>query len=260
MEAAFIVRKKLDLVIRLLDTTTGATPDGSVRFYKDGKIIPGMDKGDGTFAFVNLGREDFPMHIEVDGYEPSELNVHYEEDESAIPMYDVFLMPSENVSRGGYVLSFSGKLPKITSIEAVSLVKPVCTISDYDKKERIITLFLPNRRIVMEGVHYGLVHESEATYEKFEVESTMSPVTVRIKNPLEQEYLLNSPISRIVFGKVDKKGNFALRVRDDGSDLRYLVRYEANGNVGFQEVDFHHLEGVKLKRLAARKKDEEKQE
>ena len=114
----------------------------------------------------------------------------------------------------------------------------------------------------MEGVYYGLVHESEAAYEKFEVVEAISAVSVQIREPLQEEYLLNSPISRVIFGKVEKDGSFILRVRDSATDLRYLVRIEAKGGTGFQEVDFHDLKGVVLKapkKKAARKKEEEPQ-
>ena len=256
-----IIRTTLDLVVRLIDTTTGNPPTtDAVRFSRGGRPVVAMNKGGGNHIFINLGREDFLMRIEVDGYDPLEKQIEFPEE--GMLETDVFLMPSENAYRGGRVITLAGRIPGLSSIEAVSLSMPVCSISEFDDKKNIMTLFLPNRRIGMEGVYYGLVHETEAAYERFEVVEVISAVSVRIREPLQEEYLLNSPISRVIFGKVEKDGSFILRVRDSGMDLRYLVRIEAKGEVGFQEVDFHDLKGVVLKapkKKAARKKEEEPQ-
>lgn len=261
--AGAIIRRQLDLALRLIDTTTANPPVGGiVRFSRDGKLLPSMNKGEGNYVFMDLGREDFLMRIEIEGYDTLELPVRYGELDERMPIMDVFLMPSENAYRGGRVLTFSGRLPRLTAIEAVNLTNPICTISDYDEKKKLITLFLPNRRIDMEGVYYGLVHEQEGglTYERFEVDESVSSVTIRIKTPLEQGFTLNAPISRVVLGKVDQKGNFVLRVRDNSSELKYLIRCIADGREGFQEVDFHRLEGVKLKRPPKPKAGEEANE
>ncbi len=250
--ASAVIRTRLDLVLHLIDTTTGNPPtDAAVRFYRRDGLLKAMDKGEGSFVFIDLGREDFLMRIEVTGYDALDLEICYEKLDEALPVMDVFLMPSENAYRGGRVISFTGKLPKLTAIEAVKPDNPVCTISDYDEEKQKIMLFLPSRRISMESVHYGIVYEEPAppVFEHFEVEETVLPVAVRIKAPLKREFMLNSPICRVVFGRVDAKGNFVLRVRDNSSSLKYLVRYIVDGQEGFMEVDFHALEGVKLKRL-----------
>lgn len=248
MSGSFI-HVSLDLVLRLMDTTTGRVPAANVvRFLRGQETLSAMNKGDGCFVFVNLGREDFLMRIEAAGYEAQEVPVSFSGVESGAVSLDVFLMPSENERRGGRVITLAGKLPKLSSIEAVSLSMPVCSISEFDSKQNIMTLFLPSRRIVMESVCYALVHESESTFEPFEVETEISAVSVRVKKPLEQEYAMNAPISRVVFGRVDAKGNYLLRVRDSGSELKYLIRYVVDGTEAFQEVDFHNLEGVKLKK------------
>ncbi len=244
-----------------MDTTTGNPPGtGSIRFSRDGRPLIAISKGGGNHIFINLGREDFLMRIEVDGYDPLEKMIEFPE--AGMLETDVFLMPSENAYRGGRVLTLAGRIPGLTSIKAVNLSMPVCSISEFDQEKNIMTLFLPNRRIEMEGVYYGLVHETEASFESFEVAEVISAVSVRIKEPLKEEYLLNSPISRVVFGKVEKDGSYILRVRDNATDLRYLVCVEAKGETGFHEVDFHNLEGVVLKaprKKASRKKEEEPQ-
>ena len=264
MSGSFI-HVSLDVVVRLIDTTTGRVPAANlVRFYRGKEELRAMYKGDGCFAFINLGREDFLMRIEAEGYEAEEFPVSFAEKEYGAVSLDIFLMPSENERRGGRVISFTGKLPRLSSIEAVSLSMPVCSISEFNQKDNILTLFLPSRRIVMESVYYAVVNESDNTYERFEVEEETSPVSVRVKNPLEREFPMNAPVSRIVFGKVDAKGNFLLRVRDSGKELHYLIRYVANDTELFQEVDFHALEGVELqkppRKTAKRTKEAEPQD
>jgi hypothetical protein len=57
---------------------------------------------------------------------------------------------------------------------------------------------------------------------------------------------VNAPICRVIFGDVDKKGNFVFRVRDRGGNQNYLFRLVVNGEERFMNVDMEHLEDVKL--------------
>ena len=93
--AASVIRAKLDLLVRLFDTTTGATVDErNVLFMRDGVPVRPESRGAGAYVFINTGREDFLMRISVRGYEDYEVKVCYEEMDERLPVCNVFLMPS----------------------------------------------------------------------------------------------------------------------------------------------------------------------
>ncbi len=243
---AFVIRARLDLLIRLVDTTTGAIVDErNVLFMRDGEPLKPEFRGNGTYLFINTGREDFLMLIRVYGFEDYLCRVCYEDLDPATPEMNVFLMPSENVFRGEELLSLSGTLPFLTKIEAVNLLRPVCICNEYDVKKKILSVFgYGSGRIEMSDLYYGLLKTDKESYEKIEVTETVTPQSVRLKDALQGEFASNSPIMRVVFGTVNENGDYLLRVRNDGKDIKYLVRYEVKDEVRFQTVDFRNKEAL----------------
>ena len=72
--AASVFGAKLDLLVRLFDTTTGAqVTERNVVFKRDGIPVRPELRDPGTYVFINTGREDFLMRTEVYGYEASSL-------------------------------------------------------------------------------------------------------------------------------------------------------------------------------------------
>ena len=242
--AASVIRAKLDLVIRLYDTTTGATVDErNVLFMRDGVPFRPESRGAGTFVLINTGREDFLMRIEVKGYERYEISVRYEELDDGMPACDVFLMPSENSLRGRNTLSYSGTLPFLKSIEAVNLNAVLCTTTEMNPRNGVLSLYHPRGgSIRLDERCYGLLSADKKSYEKIEVEKMITPRSVQLKTPLKGSFSPNLSIVRIVKGIVHDDGRYLLRVRDDGADTRYLVRYEAGDEVRFMEVDMNDQE------------------
>ena len=241
---AFVIRAKLDLLVRLFDTTTGATVDErNVIIMRNGVPARPESRGAGMFVFINTGREDFLMQIEVTGYERYEARVRYEELDERLPACNVFLMPSENTSKGRYTISFSGTLPFLKKIEAVNLNRFLCLTADMNPRTGAISLFQPQGgRIQLDEEYYGLLSTDRKSYERIEVEKMISPQSVRLKHPLTGAFAPNLPISRIVYGIVHEDGGYLLRVCDDGENTRYLVRYEVGEEVRFQEVDLKDQE------------------
>ncbi len=241
-----MIRHSLDLVVRLVDTTTGlVVEEGNVRFWKNAEAAQPIPRGNGNYVFLNRGREDCTLEIQVRGYERCRIDVRYEELDKLIPIQDAFLIPSEELSGGQPVLSLTGRLSGLKSIQAVYSGLPVCTASGFDERKRIMTLiqdFPPGA----EGVPYGLIHSEGKSYEPFVVSERISRRTVRLAQTFAEPVTANSPISRIVFGQVDEEGNYCLRVRDDSDRLHYLIRYVTDGGIGFLEADFHDLTQVKL--------------
>ena len=244
--AASVISARLDLLVRLFDTTTGATVDErSVYFMRNGIPVRPESRGVGIYVFINVGREDFLMQLKVHGYEDYETQVIYEELDERLPVCNVFLMPSENTSLGRDILSFSGTLPFLKKIEAVNLNKSLCMVGNLNSRTQTMTVFHPSGgRLVLDESYYGLLSEDRKSYERIEVEKMLTPQSVKLKSPLQGEFAPNLPIARIVYGVADADGNYLLRVSNDGADTRYLVRYEVGEEVRFQEIDFNDQEDL----------------
>lgn len=239
MEAATI-HHRLDLVLQLVDTTTGnAVEEQDVRFFTDGRQCRPIPRGGGNFVFINTGRRDLTLTLKVFGYEDAVVDVRYEKLDEVVPLMQVFLIPSERLAKGENLCSLIGKLQGLEEIEAISLAQFHLCLSEFDERKCLMKLFLSKGRLSMENVHYGLIGKDRQYYEHFVVTEELPPNMVRLKEPLKETFPVNSPISRVVFGNVSPDGRYLLRVRDDAQMLNYLVRYRVNGETRFQTVDFH---------------------
>ena len=240
MEASTI-HHRLDLVLQLVDTTTGnAVGEQDVCFYIEGRQCWPIPRGGGNFVFINTGRSDCTLTLKVFGYEDAMINVQYEKLDQVVPLLQVFLIPSENLAKGERLCSLTGKLQGLEEIEAVSLAQSNICFSDFNERKCLMKLFLAKGRLSMENVHYGLISGDRTSYEHFAVDSEIPPDTVKLKEPLKETFPVNSPISRVIFGNVSPDGSYLLRVRDNAERLSYLVRYQVNGEVRFQTVDFRN--------------------
>lgn len=239
---------KLDLVLRLVDTTTGAeVEEHNVRFRSDVSSLQPIPRGNGNYVFLNTGRDDFSLQVEAYGYEPCTVEIRYGELDSRLPIKEAFLIPSENATKGESVLTLSGHLSGLEKVEAVSFRTTQCCIHEFDERKRIMKVFQKGSRAALEDVYYGLIHMEEQSYEPFEVVKEVSTGSFKLKEPLKEPFSVNSPIARVIFGKVDPNGEYVLRVRDEAEKLLFLVRYVVKGEARFQVVDFHQLEGEALK-------------
>lgn len=240
MEEASTIHHRLDLVIQLVDTTTGAAvEEQDVRFFIEGKQCWPIPRGGGNFVFINTGRGDNTLTLKVYGYEDAVIDVQYEKLDKVVPLKQVFLIPSEKLAKGERLCSLTGTLQGLEKIEAVSLSQSNLCYSEFNEKKCMLKLFLARGRLSMENVHYGLISEDRAHYEHFEVVEEVPPNMVKLKEPLKETFTVNSPIARVVFGNVSPDGSYLLRVRDDALVVEYLVRYRVNGEDRFQVVDFH---------------------
>lgn len=243
-----VIHYRLDLVIRLLDTTTGSAVDEhNVQFRNGGHSLQLTPRGNGSYVLINSGREDFTLQVTVHGYEPCEVPVCYEKLDERIPIQEVFLIPSENTATGEPLLTFSGQLSGLEQVEAVSLRHAPCCIQEFDERKRIMKVFQKSSRASMEDVAYGLIRADMTGYERIEILKETGKGEFKLKEPLKEPFSVNSPIARVIFGKAGQEGEYILRVRDESEDLRYLVRYVVEGETRFQVVDFHQLDGVVLR-------------
>jgi len=242
-----VIRRTLDLLIRLQDTTTGLSVDErNVLFTLGGKEIRPTSRGFGNFILVNYGRENGLMQVNVYGYEPFSVYVDYEALDEVLPTVDIFLIPSENDASESDMLSLTGKLKGISALECIHPGRPLSGVREFEPKKRIMTIYAPNRRMNMVHSFYGLFHSEEDTYENIEITEQIESNKVRLRKPLEEEFTVNAPICRRIFGRVDEDGNYLLRVRDDGKRQVYLVKYIVDGETRYKSVNFHDLAGVAL--------------
>ena len=239
MEASTI-HHRLDLVLQLVDTTTGnEVEEKDVQFFIEGKQCWPISRGGGNFVFINTGRRDLTLTLKVFGYEDAVINVQYEKLDERMPLLQVFLIPSERLAKGESLCSLFGTLQGLEEIEAVSLAQSNICLSEFNEKKGLMKLFLAKGRLSMGNVHYGLIGDDRQYYEHFVVTEEVPPDMVRLKEPLAETFPVNSPISRVIFGNVSPDGSYLLRVRDNAEKLNYLVRYRVNGETRFQTVDFH---------------------
>ena len=240
MEASTI-HHRLDLVLQLVDTTTGSSvEEQDVRFFTEGRQCWPIPRGGGNFVFINTGRSDSTLTLKVFGYEDAVVNVQYEKLDQVVPLLQVFLIPSEKLAKGERLCSLTGTLQGLEEIEAVSLAQSNICFNEYNERKGLVKLFLAKGRLSMEHVHYGLISIDRTHYEHFAVAEEIPPDLIKLREPLTETFPVNSPISRVIFGNVSPDGSYLLRVRDNAEQLIYLVRYRVNGEIRFQTVDFHH--------------------
>lgn len=240
-------RVKLDLMVRVMDATTGdAIGEKNIRFIKDKAPVKAESRGEGCYIFLNSGRENCLMRIEVYGYEPTELDIDYEKLEAGLPEIDVFLIPSEKQRAGQRVITLRGHLPGLEKLEALHPGRPVTGIRDFDAKKRTMTVLSPNRRMNLTRQYYGLLHADKDTFEDIDIKEEIDSKVVRLREPIREEFSTNAPICALVFGQVNSDGSYMLAVRDDGRDLGYLVKYIVKGETRYKKIDFRDLSGVTL--------------
>jgi len=239
-----VIKARLSLAIRLIDTTTGRElTESDIRFRSGEEVLKPINKGEGVWVFTGESREDFSMHIEARGYDPADTDIRYETLDPKLPMCDVFLMPSEKNRVGGSVLTIHGKLSKPESIEAAAIDRPICFYQDVSEKKGVVTLSLlpktPGGRVVIDNMRYALISEDGSRYDVLEVTDCVNPARVVLKDPLTGEHKTGEKVCRILYGRAGPGDTFTLKVRDDGSMLPYLIHFTAGGNEYFRPIDFH---------------------
>ena len=238
-----VIRTTLDLLLNLYDSTTGfAVTERNVRFIKNGKDMNSESRGEGSYIFINIGRENCLMQVNVYGYEPQTIKVDYEKMDKIVPSIDVFLIPSENTYKGEALITLKGRLSGLEKLEAIHPGRAVTTFRELDRKRRAITIFTPNRRANLTQGKYAVFNSEKVTFETVEITEELTEKRFRIKENPEEDFIVNSQICRIVYGQVWEDGTYLFRVRNDGNSLRYLIKYVVNGQVRYKKVDFAESE------------------
>jgi hypothetical protein len=242
-----VVTQRLDLLIRLQDSTTGLLVEArDISFFKDGEQFRPTPRGFGYYILINYGRENGLMRVEAYGYEPFVTYIDYEKLDEGLPTVDVFLIPSENAKSMDDMLSLSGVLEGITSLECIHPGRPIAGIREFNKKKKTMTIYAPNRRMNMVHSYYGLFHSGADDYEPFEIKEQIENNLIRLTDELHEEFAVNDPICRRIFGQVYEDGRYLMRVRSDGKRQVYLVRYVVDGETRYRRIDFRDSEQLTL--------------
>lgn len=231
------VNYKLDLVVNLLDTTTGyPIQQKEVMFHSSGQIVAMNKRGDGTYILMNHGREDMDLEVSVKGYLPKTVPIRYEELSQQYPTVEVPLVPV--VLPYGYhdFCTVEGEMEGITDIAAISVTKMDASLGAYNMKKGTIRLFASRR---LDETRYAVYHKEEEEFEEFcIVKKSEQGFLLQLKDPLQKECRPEEGIARIVHGITDVNGRYLLRVRMDGKGKGYLVRYTVNGLTKFKRIEF----------------------
>lgn len=237
------IHYKLDLVVRLVDTTTGKRVlQRQVVFRCMGQMLPFLYRDDGVYVLLNHGRNDMLLEIEAADYLPIKLEIHYAELAENFPEIEAPLIPQ--ISPKGFVemLTFEGRCPGLSSISAVSLKGAYGAAAGYQEKKQILKLFYGKP---LEENSYAVIHEQEREFEEFQIKKRLDRLSVKLAAPLQTVCRPETKIVRIVRGMVEPDGRYLLRVLEDGGKAAYLVRYVVNGKASFKYVE---AEGMNLLR------------
>lgn len=255
MESAAVIRHRAGLVIRLIDTMTGReVVQGSFRFARDGKTVFPMYRTDGKLAFLNFPAEACMLSVESARYLPQELYLPQERLAAKLPLVEIHLVPNQTYTEWRPCGTIEGDWPGIEQIDAVRLTDTACLAQSYDEKRKILTLFNPHH-LLLDCTYYAVVNPDLCRYEPIEIVEPCSEQKFRLAAPLQQSFGNYFPVARRTLGAITRPDHYVLRVPEDASDRRWLVRWRSGGTDHYQTVDFALPDTVKLRSPPAGKAD-----
>lgn len=234
MEAS--ISYSVDLIIRLIDTTTGyPVTERQVIFTEDGIPVAFLGKEDGVYVGMNMGKTDRELRVKVKGYLETDFSVIYADMLGRYPEVLVYLIPEIPSYGFTNILELKGNLPGIESIDAVSVTDSYGEAQAYQPQKQQMKLL--NSKKLTERA-YALLHEEPESFEEFHIYPAKNKQILKLKDPLLTECKPEEIITRIIRGKTWESGNYTLRVRGDGRGTDYLVRYVVNGQTEFKRIVF----------------------
>lgn len=238
MEKTTVFTHSLDLALRLVDTTSGrGVSGGGMTVRVDGKPVRFGEKGGGLLIFQNLGTRRFRLEIASPAFEPAEREVDLDALGKGLPLLEIHLIPGAGYPGAAEFLTLEGTLPGIQELSAVRVGDSACLIREFDPRKRLVKLFNPHH-LALDRVLYALVDPDNGRYEPFRIVRTVDDQTIKTDRVLETVFRNYFPISPMVLGSCGGDGRYCLRVRDDGTACKWLVRWEERGTVRFRTVDF----------------------
>lgn len=223
---------KLNLIVRLVDTTTGKKiKERQVIFKADNQILALKRKDEGVYILLNYAGNDMILDISAIGYLPMQTKICFEELSARLPEVEVPLIPETGRNQFIDYLTLEGKKPGITSVAAVSFRNPHGALISYQPRRQSLKLYYAK---TFEEQSYAVIHEETQEFEEFRVEKKLNKLEIKLASPLVAKCEPKEKIGRIVRGKVDPDGHYLLRVLEDGSGTEYLIRYVVDGKESYE--------------------------
>lgn len=238
MEKIQVFTHRLDLALRLVDTTSGwNVPGFGTSALVDGEKVRFEEKPDNVLIFRNLEKRKFRLEVISPGFEIAQTDVDLDTLDKMLPLKELHLIPGENFPGEVKFHTLKGKLPGIKSLSAVRLSDNSVLIREFDARKRIATVFNPHR-LALDRVQYALVDPDRNVYEPFLIKKMIDNQTLKTDRAPEMELKNYFRITPLISGIVSDDGDYCLRVRDDAETAKWLVRWEVSGEASFRIVDF----------------------
>jgi len=226
------IHYQLDLIVRLVDTTTGKKIEQrQVTFKAENQILAFQSRDEGVYVLLNHGRKDMILEVSVLGYLPLQMEICYDKLSPKFPEVEMALIPEAGRNRFVDYLTLEGNRPGITSIAAVSLKKPHGVVISYQPRRQSLKLYYAKD---FQEKSYAVIHEETQEFEEFQIGKRLDKLELKLVSPLETDCKPEEKINRIVHGKVEPDGHYILRVLEEGGGTDYLVRYVVDGQVTFK--------------------------
>ena len=247
MEQPIIIRHRAGLVIRLIDAATGREiVQAGTRFARDGAPVLPMQRTDGKLVFTDFPEQPCMLTVQASRFLPRTVPVTAAQLAERPPVVEIHLVPDEAYAARWPCGTIEGVQPGIEQIDAARLSDAPCLAQSYDERRKILSLFNPHH-LMLDRTYYALVDPDECRYEPIEILERCSEQKFRLAGPLEHPPGSNFPVTRRIQGAVLEAGRYVLRVPEDASDRRWLVRWRCGGRDHFQTVDFALPDTVKLR-------------
>lgn len=228
---------RLDLTLSLIDTTTGKAIRSDRILIQDsnGATLSAIQKQDGIFLFLGIGREDRTLHIEAQGYEPTDLVIEYQRLSPQYPLVVEQLIPTLRHYRPLPCKQVSGNWPGIRSITAVRLGERFCIAREWEERRRKLTLYNPHRKD-FENLHYALLDLDTARFEEFVVTEQLDSNTVRVDHPFAIKVRNDLPICPVVFGRASPDGEYVIRFREPADQEQWMLHISTGTEEYFETI------------------------
>ena len=252
---------KLDLIITLVNATNGReVAENDVIFYKDGERLQPHRRGASTYILMNYGRADFDLVTKAKGFHEARTLIRYELLNEKEPLAIVFLIPDGKSLSQINICEVTGRIPKLTAMEAIGLNRPRCCINEYNVRRQEMSVFQTEGGGDLEDVYYGILHAEEETFERIEIENSVDKNKFHLKYPLEEPFSSNAPICRIIFGNVEADGTYRIAMIREHPETPAIVRYQKNGDWYYLKCDFSELTHEALLKAKKSKKPNDREE
>lgn len=228
------IHYKLDLIVHLVDTTTGkAIEQRQVTFQSEEQVVPFLRRDDGLYILLNRGRKDMDLKIQVVGFLPAEVRICYTQLQEQFPKVEVAMIPE--ISPSGFIdmVTMEGQYTGMESIVAVPLKNPYGVVARYLEKKQILRLYGTKP---LKEMAYAVIHEQQQEFEEFQIKKRIDKLNVKLAEPLKTACRPEEMVVRIVRGRVDASGNYLLRLQEDAGGIEYMIRYVVAGKVVFKRI------------------------